>query len=256
MAGLSDDAGFELNEIGWWSQWADIEWLDEDTYVFFSSEFDEYFFNRAGFVRVTKNAAQSIASIEKEFRKRERVAHVLVQRGYPRLSGLLSDKGYRITDKMIVMEMSSPSFNVNSEIELDVGSTVNLKDWAEIYLTSFYGEMELERPVLRILERISGTKETSLVLARIGRDPVGCLVLFRSEKLCGVYCVGTRPEFRRRNVASTMLEGAYRLSAREGRRPILQTMSSDSLESFYTKLGFKTAYLKDLFVEGQGSAAN
>ena len=49
-----------------------------------------------------------------------------------------------------------------------------------------------------------------------------------------------------------MLEFSHRLAVEEGRRLVLQTILSDSLEGLYLKLGFRRAYLKDLFVKDVG----
>jgi len=249
LVGFNDDRAFELNEIGWWEQWAHVTWLNEDTYVLHSDEFDEYFFNRAGFTRVTGSSVTLLESIESEFEKRRRVPQIFVQQGHPRLSRSLTESAYRIIDKMVVMEMSTPSITVNPDVKLEVGTSVGLEDWAETYLKAFYGETELDKMVVRVLRRVLKIKECSLVLARIGGDPAGCLALFRSKALCGIYCVGTQPDFRRMNVASTMLGYACRLAMDEERRVILQTILSDSLQDFYNNLGFRTAYLKDLFVK-------
>ena len=81
-----------------------------------------------------------------------------------------------------------------------------MEDWAATYLMAFYGDKSHLKAVMRVLEGISEAKEVSLMLARLNDEPVGCLALFRSDKICGVYCVGTLPDFRKMNVASTMLD--------------------------------------------------
>ena len=153
---------------------------------------------------------------------------------------------------MAVMQIEAPSFAVNSEVQLELGVEGKVEEWVAVYLRSFYGEESKQKVVGRILRDVSGTKEISLVLAHLGGRPVGCLALFRSGALCGIYCVGTDPDFRRRNVASTMLDLSRRLAESEGRRLFLQTILSDSLQGFYTKLGFETLYVKDMFVKDVG----
>ena len=46
-----------------------------------------------------------------------------------------------------------------------------------------------------------------------------------------------------------MLEFSHRLAVGEGRKLILQTILSDSVEALYLKLGFNRVYMKDLFVK-------
>ena len=45
MVDLRDDK-IELNEVNWWSNWANVEWSTKNSYVILSDEFDEPFFNR------------------------------------------------------------------------------------------------------------------------------------------------------------------------------------------------------------------
>jgi len=253
----NDGRAHELNEVSWWSRWVETTWLDEDSYVFISREFDEGFFNRAGFVRVPRDAEKSLGLIEKEFERWGRPPRIFVRqdRNHPRLLRALAGAGYRIADQMAVMEVESPSFAVNHDVELVVGVEGNPEEWADTYLMAFYGEKSQLKPVMRVLESLSGAKDVSLMLARLNGRAAGCLALFRSDKVCGAYCVGTRPEFRRMNVASTMLDLSRKLAANEGRRLILQTILSDSLEAFYLKLGFARLYLKDMFVKDTGRVA-
>jgi GNAT superfamily N-acetyltransferase len=247
----NDGAAYELNEVYWWSWWTELTWLDHDAYVLLSREFDEGFFNRAGFVKVPPDAEKSLGLIEKEFERRGRTPNIFVRqdRNHPGLLRALAGEGYRIADQMAVMEVETPSFPVNHDIQLELGLKGGLEDWAATYLTAFYGEKSQLRTVMRTLGSISEAKEVGLMLARLNDRPVGCLALFRSDKVCGVYCLGTHPDFRKMNVASTMLDLSRRLAAKEGRKLILQTILSDSLESFYLKLGFTRLYLKDVFVK-------
>lgn len=247
---------YELNEVSWWSLWAETTWLNDGAYVLLSKDFDEGFFNRAGFVKIPRDVDGSLGLIEATFGKRGRTPSIYVRqdRNQPRLLRALAGAGYSITDQMAVMDAETPSFKVNREIELEVGLG-RLEDWAETYLRAFYGEMSQQKLVMRVLGGVSQSKDASLMLARLDDNPVGCLALFRSDGVCGVYCVGTHPDFRRKNVASTMLDLSRRLAASEGRKLFLQTILSDSLENFYTKLGFKRAYVKDIFVKTGGRVA-
>ena len=47
----SNETAYEFNEVSWWSNWADTNWPSRNAYLLFSKDFDEYFFNRGGFLR-------------------------------------------------------------------------------------------------------------------------------------------------------------------------------------------------------------
>jgi N-acetylglutamate synthase-like GNAT family acetyltransferase len=146
------------------------------------------------------------------------------------------------------MELETPSFKTNPGLTLEMGMQGKLKQWAEVYLESFYGDTKLMPAILKTLERVSRNKEASLLLATLKEKAVGVAALFRTPGLLGVYCVGTVPDAREEHVASSLLDFASTLAKNEGRRLILQTILSDSVEPFYLKLGFRRVYVKELLI--------
>ena len=249
MADSSD--GYELNEVSWWSNWAETKWLDKNAYLLLSRDFSEYFFNRGGFLTVTKKAEPAVELMEAEFAKRNLAPHIFIQSDSlgPSLLQGLAKKGYRIADQMSVMEAENPSFKVNDGLSIEMGIDDAVDRWAKVYLQSFYGENSLLKPVTDILNRVSKNKDATLILASKDGRPVGALALFRTPGLMGTYCVGTVPGMRRAHVASSMLDFSTKLAKNEGRRLILQTILSDSVEPLYVRVGFRRVYLKELFAK-------
>jgi hypothetical protein len=251
----SDEPGYELNEVSWWSNWAEISWLGKDAYLFFSEDFAEYFFNHGGFLKVTARTAGLIDTMEAEFEKRGLPPYIFVQSDSlsSRILQNFAKNGYRIADQMSVMEVEDPSFEVNPKLTLEMGAMEGkLEQWTDVYLRAFYGDTKLRKEVLAVMTRVSKNAEVSLVLASLGEKPVGALALFRTPGLLGAYCVGTVPEMRGEHVASTMLDFSNKLATNETRKLILQTVLSDSVEPFYLKVGFARVYLKELFVRDPG----
>jgi GNAT superfamily N-acetyltransferase len=248
----SDETGYELNEVSWWSGWTETLWLGKDAYLFFSKHFGEYFFNRGGFVKVTARIASLVDLMEVEFAKRDLKSYIFLRSDSlnSRLLQHMERRRYKIADQMSVMEVDEPLFQLNGELVLATGAKVGLQQWADAYLRSFYGDVKLMEKVMGILERVSRDKDTSLVLAELDEKPAGVLALHRTEGLLGAYCVGTVPEMRGKHVASTILDFANKLAKDEGRKLILQTILSDSVEPLYIKLGFRRVYTKELFVKG------
>lgn len=244
-----------MNEVGWWSNWTELKWLDENTYVMTSDVFGEYFFNRGGFIAMKAGSERSIGLMESEFERRGSIPHLFVQDGEGRakVASALSAAGYRVADRMSVMQIEDAAFAINDEVAVEE-MVEEVREWTETYLLSFYGEKSLLSAALAAVRRAKGLREVSLILARWRGEPVGTVALYRTGSVCGAYCVGTKPGYRNRRVAATMLEYASRLALREGRRMILQTILSDSVEQFYLKLGFRRVYLKDLFVKGAANA--
>ena len=250
----SNETAYEFNEVTWWSNWTETRWLSRNAYLLFSKDFDEYFFNRGGFLQITPGSRKFIGLMESEFQARKRKPHIFLQSDQldSKLLLTLEQRGYRIADQMAVLEIDEPSFKVNPHLKIAQATGSKLEVWARVYLDSFYGETRQLRAVTDIAKRLMKVKDASLLLGTVDGKPAGVSALFRTGKVCGAYCVGTHRDWRRKNVASTMLEFSHRLAAAEGRKLILQTILSDSVEGLYLKVGFRRAYLKDLFVKEVG----
>lgn len=245
----SDEAGRELNEVSWWSNWAEAVWLDKNAYLLFSKDYPEYFFNRGGFLKVTNHAVGVVDVMEAEFEKHYLTPNIFVQSESldSRLLRAFAKKGYKIANQMSVMELEEPSFKTNAKLALETVTEGELERWATVYLEAFYGDTKIIDVVLKTLGRVLRNKEATLILATLEGKPAGCLALFRSQGVLGVYCVGTVPDMRRGHVASTMLDHASKIASKESRKLVLQTILSDSVEPLYLKLGFRRLYLKELF---------
>ena len=129
-----------------------------------------------------------------------------------------------------------------------VRSGNEIHEWARTYVEAFYGGLEHLDPVLRVVKSVASLEQADLILGTMDGRSAGTAALFRSEGVCGIYCVGTIPASRRSHVASTLL--AHALDLAQGDRVVVQTLLSDSTEPFYLGLGFRRAYVKDLFVKG------
>ena len=251
---------YEVNEVTWWGKWVDeTVWLSKNCYVLFSRDFaDEFFFNRAGFLGEERVPEDAIKAFEKEFERRKHGRPVVMAeegRGWDKLRRLLSVRGYAPTDTMLVMESlpkAKGKLGVNPKVDVKIivsGSKGGeLREWTRTYLDAFYGDQKLNSVVEKVMRGALKDKKASVVLASIGRDPVGCAALYRSAGgVIGAYCIGTAHGFREMGVAATMVDFMRKLAEKEKRRLVLQTMASDSLEGFYIKQGFVRAYAKTLF---------
>ncbi len=240
---------FEQNEVGWWSNWADAVWPTADAYAIFSKRFDEWFFNRAGFLGLGHDLEAALIGVEREFDSRGLPRYILAQDtpGWEKLGLLLKDRGYAATDTMAVMEMRRGSFTPNPGVDVRLEGPGGVEEWARAYLHSFYGDAALLGEVREVMEKAAKLGAVGLLLARVGGDVAGCAALFRTDGLLGAYCIGTVPRFRLKHVASTMLMEMERIANQEKRKLVLQTMVSDSVEAFYLKNGFERRYGKVLF---------
>jgi len=158
----------------------------------------------------------------------------------------LNSRGFTWFDDMSVMQLGKLEMKKATGLNVKQGQEVETTDWADTYALSFYGNLSLQRPVARIVDRLA--KDPSVVLVSGEKDgrTLGVLAAFRTSGLLGIYCIGTRQENRRSGVAGSMIHEASKIASAEGRLLVLQTIVSDEVEDFYTKGGFRRLYLKHL----------
>jgi GNAT superfamily N-acetyltransferase len=243
LASLKD---LELNEARWWSHWAEVQWVGKTCYVMLSSRFKEYFFNRAGFLDCD-GVGDTVERLEAKFEEAGRPPHFSVQTGCKAIVASLRSRGYSAFDGMSVMELDGrPSFKRATRLKLIVGEDVGTIEWTVAYLSSFYGNSLLKKQVADIVERLAKEPSITLFAGEEDGKTVGVLATFRTQKLLGVYCVGTLEEYRGKGVAGSLLHEANRIALEEGRLLILQTLLSDGVEGFYSNGGFRRLYLKHM----------
>lgn len=240
----------ELNELRWWSGWAEVKCLGKSAYVLTSSTFREPFFNRACFLECSA-VPNHLAEAEKLLRRSGMPLTVTVNQSCSSARKTLTNSGYRTSETMISMVLSRhPRIVGNAEVRVREMSARTVDEWAEAYLLSFYEDRTLLPHTSRVVRRLVRNRSASLLEARLGKAVAGVLAVFRTPRLAGVYCVGTVPSFRRKGVAGALLAQASEIAAAEGRRMMLQTLTSDDAEGFYKKRGFVELYRKQ-FMEKQ-----
>jgi len=244
----------ELNEVGWWSHWSELQWIEENSYIMLSPDFDEYFFNRGGFVDCS-NGLDAVAKMEARFEVAGRPPIFSVQSECKELAAQLNSRGFTSFDDMSVMQLGQLEFRKATGLKVKQGKDVETTEWADTYVLSFYGNPSLQGPVARIVDRLAEDPSVVLVSGEKDGRTLGVLAAFRTSGLLGIYCVGTGPENRRLGVAGSMIHEASRIALAEGRLLVLQTIVSDEVEDFYARGGFRRLYLKHL-MRREASALN
>jgi GNAT superfamily N-acetyltransferase len=242
---LASGKDLELNEAGWWSHWADVSWTGERSYVILSSDFNEYFFNRAGFLECG-DGRDAITRIEAKFEAARRPPCFSVQNECRELAALVNSRGYASFDEMSVMQLGQSKFKQANGLKILRGQDVETTQWATAYALSFYGDLSLREPVASVVGRLAGEPSVSLFAGEKDGNTVGVVAAFRTSGLLGVYCVGTRVEYRGMGIAGSLIHEASKVASAEGRLLVLQTIVSDGAEDFYARGGFRRLYLKHL----------
>ena len=242
---MASGRDLELNEVGWWSHWANVHWAGEASYVMLSSDFDEYFFNRAGFVDCG-GGLEAIPKVEAEFEALARPCYFSVQEECGEVAAALESRGYATFDMMSVMQLDRPRFKTASGLTVLSGHEVGTAQWAAAYSLSFYDGLGKQDSVSLIADRLRMKPSVTLFTAEREGKTLGVLAAFRTPGLLGVYCVGTLGKHRSMGVAGSLIHEASEMAATEGRQLILQAIDSEKAEGFYARGGFRRLYLKKL----------
>jgi predicted N-acetyltransferase YhbS len=250
---LASGKDLELNEIGWWSNWATVRWIGGTSYVMRTSDFQEYFFNRAGCI-ICLSFQDVIPRIESWLSELGRAACFSLQDECRDASTELESLGYVTFDKMSVMQLDSPRFKAATSLTILQGKEVTPADWAATYCLSFYGHARAQEKVSMIARSLGKDSSVTLFAGERHGKVLGVLAAYRTPGLFGVYCIGTLGEHRREGIAGSLILEASKVAWAEGRLLILQTIVSDGVEEYYTKGGFRRLYQKRLMMrEATGS---
>ena len=233
----------ELNELGWWGNWAELEWIGKDAYVLTSGEMPEVFFNRGGLL-TCGGFTSSMDGLESRFRTLGFAPAIMVYESCSGATRSLQRRGYQRIDTMTVLAAIEHS-ELRGGSEVEVAEARSHEGWSRAYLLAFYGGLGLLPAVERAVSRIRKA-ESTLLEARLGGEVAGVLALHRTSRLVGAYCVGTVPRLRRRGVAGALLARAREIASSERRTLILQSLGSDGNGGFYLRRGFVAFYSKAL----------
>lgn len=163
-----------------------------------------------------------------------------------RATGILASSGYEREDVMTVLTATRER---NDVVGVEVGRARSADVWVDAYLKAFYGELGLSPTVRKIVKPLMGSDSSTLLEAKVDGEVAGTLAAYRTDRILGVYCVGTIPGFRRRGVAGALLAHARGLALAERRTLILQTLESDGVVAFYLRRGFRVLYRKVLMTK-------
>ncbi len=115
-------------------------------------------------------------------------------------------------------------------------------DWLAIYASPEKMPVEEARVREGILRRIAPVK--TFATLRLEGEPAAVGLGVYERGWLGIYCMATRPEFRRRGAASAILASLARWGAAQGAEDsYLHVLESNTAaSSLYTRAGFETLY--------------
>ena len=145
---------------------------------------------------------------------------------------------------------------VNEETCRVVRSADEFEEWLDVYTTSFEIDIERRTTIRTSLQR-DNFRESKFILYeqklqdktnRHNLRPVGCCLLFPTNDVLGLYCLGTDQKFRNMGIATSLLNFAITYAKMNGFNLLgLQALHSDHIIGFYQRRYFTTLYTDAIF---------
>lgn len=156
------------------------------------------------------------------------------------------DRGFTVITREYGMTLSLPDWGDPRffESDLTIEPASSLDDFENCYSVIVSGR---NRSMADYFNKIYRDKEKNssrdtVYQAKIGNNPVGICVLFRSSGTAGIWWLTIRPEYRNKGIGSALT--AYALKeARKERYSISVLQSKPDLVNLYNRIGFKESCL-------------
>lgn len=160
----------------------------------------------------------------------------------------LTAEGFAPAEVLVHMEASAGE--VEGEPVAAIDSDADAVGFAEVQSAAFLevGEPDYDWWQKMFVERALQNyraPDQSLYLLRVDGDPASSTLVLRMGSVVGVYAVATKPQYRGRGLATTLLAQARRDAT--GGRLTLQVVEGSDAERLYLKLGFRRAFRSPYF---------
>lgn len=153
----------------------------------------------------------------------------------------------------MTLETGSISGRAMEDLEIQIVSDEkNMDIFTEIQTKGFLNEGESYEDWYTWLRKYNHANLRAanqlFYIGFIKGKPAGVTLLLITEKIAGIYAVATLPEYRKQGVSTAILKRATSdaLAKRCG-IIALQVLHNTYVETFYTKLGFRTSFISSVF---------
>jgi N-acetylglutamate synthase-like GNAT family acetyltransferase len=223
--------------------------------VFVNREFiGDYFFNKANIISSCRDSNAVIKEAIKIFSRNSLNCFFYIgeDKVGDTIKAMLFQMGFSHIDTMQVFVINLESLlceesNVPEIIKIDRATLSSL--WIDIFCDSF-NIPSWKSEVKRVVKL--HYKDLNLIISVTEKNskyiPAGCASLFTTNKVMGLYCLGTLPHLRRRGLARRIIKAAICIAKENGIKIFfVQTFVNDGFAHIYQRLGFELLYEKQVY---------
>ncbi len=163
------------------------------------------------------------------------------------LSAHLRDRGLTVSERSswMVLGRAAPDIETNADVAIRIAQHDDAREFATIHggSTPWVRQLSSRTTLSAMLD-----PGNVFYIASLEGQPCATLHLLIDGATAGIYAVQTQRSFRRRGVASTLIERAVRDARGAGCDAIcLSTESGGTAEQLYARLGFVGAFTSELW---------
>ena len=205
--------------------------------------------NFAGTVTGSLMAAEAtLATLPEVWAEAERAPVILLDSPscIPELGAIAEEEGYEAVEETSVMLLADRAALVVGEPGIVTRAAVERDDpvlLADVLGDAFGYDLPLERALAPVLGQRLDDPRVEVVVAEEQREPVGVAFAFVQGDIAYVTDLGVRPESRHRGLGRALGSAAVARCLSRGARIVwLAAESGGAVETFWSSLGFATAY--------------
>jgi N-acetylglutamate synthase-like GNAT family acetyltransferase len=241
----------EENEINYWKWWSDF-FEKGPVKFYFNPYLKDDILPTHAFSEDWTDPKRVLQKIEDFYRgKKAQAAAVFMP--YGPLDGntlqQLLDNGFNVYDSMKIMQLFTDlPTETKQNVKAKVIGEKDLTVWHRVYCTSFEEPPASQAELKRRFQKMIANSDFVFYLAEIEEIPAATLMTYVHKDVAGLYCIGTLSEFRKKGLATILMERSANDAKDIGCDLIfLQTLAQENLEGFYNKRGFTTVAIRSLW---------
>jgi GNAT superfamily N-acetyltransferase len=245
----------ERNESNFCSLWTERIRVQNCADIFVNNKFvGDYFFNKVNIISSCHNINAIIKEAIKIFSRKNLDCFFYIGKGKvgDTIKAMLLQMRFSHIDTMQIFgihleDLLCEESNAHEIINVDSATLSSL--WIDVFCESF--NIPNWKPEVKRIVNLH-YKDFNLIISVTEKNgkyvPAGCASLFRTNKVMGLYCLGTLPHLRRKGLAKKTIKTATCI-AKENRSKLffVQAFVNDGFEHIYQSLGFELLYQKEVY---------
>lgn len=165
-----------------------------------------------------------------------------------KIKSVLKNNGLREIKQWSGMALTKDMFilttNENAATEVrKINSTEELATWVEVLKQELISGQQME---VELFKQVFNNPKFNFYGAFINNELVATLLSYQAENSCGLYLIATKNNFRKRGIASLLINNTIKKAFESGFSSVV-LQATNKGESVYEKIGFKKSDIFSIY---------